>query len=111
MEQQNFNEAMRLVNEALAIDNKNSALFYNKGLIYIAMNNYAASTAPFYKAIELDKNNIKAYYYLGVAFDNLSEGQNALEYYKKFVENLPEDDYGESEILNNAKIRIEKLSR
>ncbi len=111
METQNFNEAMRLVNEAISIDGKNSALFFNKGLIYIAMNNYAASTAPFYKAIELDKNNIQAYYYLGVAFDNLSEGQNALEYYKKFVENLPEDDYGESEKLNNAKVRIEKLSR
>ncbi len=111
LEQQNFQEAMKLVNEAIAIDGKNSVLFYYKGLIYIAMNNYAASTALFYKAIELDKNNLPAYYYLGVAFDNLSEGQNALEYYKKYVENLPEDDYGESERLNNAKMRIEKLSR
>ena len=111
IELQNFDEAMRLVNKAISIDGKNSTLFFHKGLIYIAMNNYAAATAPLYKAIELDKNNILAYYYLGVAFDNLSEGQNALENYKKFVDYLPQDDYGQSEILNNAKLRIEKLSR
>ena len=36
---------------------------------------------------------------------------NIIKNYKKFIENLPEDNYGESEKLNNAKIRIEKLSR
>lgn len=111
IEAQNYNDAMRLVNEAISIDGKNSALFFNKGVIYIAMNNYAAATAPLYKSIELDKKNIQAYYYLGVAFDNLSESKNALEYYKKYVENLPDDEYGESERLNYAKVRIEKLSR
>ena len=64
---------MRLINEALSINKKDSALYYYQGLTYIAMNNYAAATAPLYKALELDKNNVIAYFYLGLAFDNLSE--------------------------------------
>ncbi len=108
---QNYDESMRLINEALKINKKDSGLYYYQGLTYIAMNNYAASTAPLYKAIELDKNNNLAYFYLGLAFDNLSEPDNALAYYRKFIELLPKDDYGESEKLNYAKSRIEKLSK
>lgn len=110
-EVQNYNEAMRLIKEALKINKKDSALYYYQGLTYIAMNNYAAATAPLYKAIELDKNNTMAYFYLGLTFDNLSEPNNALNYYKKFITLLPADDYGESEKLNYAKTRIEKLSK
>ena len=110
-EAQNYDESMRLINEALKINKKDSGLYYYQGLTYIAMNNYAAATAPLYKAIELDKNNNLAYFYLGLAFDNLSEPDNALAYYRKFIELLPKDDYGESEKLNYAKSRIEKLSK
>ena len=62
-----------------------------------------------YKCLELDKNNIQVYFYLGLAFDNLSESENALTYYKKFIDLLPKDDYGESEKLDYAKARINKL--
>ena len=111
IDNQNYKEAMRLVDEALKIDLKNSNLYYLKGVIYISLNNYAAATAPLYKAIELDKNNYSAYYYLGVAFDNLSEQKNALEYYKKYLQYLPSDDYGESEKKEYANVRIKKLSQ
>ncbi len=107
---QDFTEAMKLTEEALKIDKKNSALYFYKGMILIAQNNYAAATAPLYKAIELNKNNFEAYYYLGVAFDNLSEPQNALEYYKEFIERLPKDDFGESEKRDYANARIKKLA-
>ena len=108
---QNYEEAMRLVKEALSINKKDSVLYYYQGLIYIAMNNYAASTAPLFKAIELDKNNTLAYFYLALSFDNLAETDNALAYYRKFLAKLPADDYAESEKLNYAKSRIEKLSK
>lgn len=110
-ESQNYTEAMRLIDEALKINKKDSLLYYYKGLTYIAQNNYSASTAPLYKAVDLDKNNIPAYFYLGLAFDNLSEYENALSYYKKFINLLPKDDYGESEKLKYAQSRIEKLSK
>ena len=109
IDNQNYTEAMKLTEEALNIDSKNSALFFYKAMILIAQNNYAAATAPLYKAIELNKDNLDAYYYLGVAFDNLSEPENALEYYKEFIKRLPLDDFGESEKKDYANLRIKKL--
>lgn len=109
-ERQDYESAMNFVDSAMAIYDKDATLYYYKALIYIAMNNYAAATAPLYKSLYLDGNNILCYFYLGLAFDNLSEKENALDNYKKFVENLPADDYGESEKLEYAKARIEKLS-
>ena len=109
LDNQNYTEAMKLTEEALNIDSKNSALFFYKAMILIAQNNYAAATAPLYKAIELNKDNLDAYYYLGVAFDNLSEPENALEYYKEFIKRLPLDDFGESEKKDYANLRIKKL--
>ena len=73
------------------------------------MNKYAQSTAFLYKAAELD-NIPSAYYYLGVAFDNLSEPKNALENYKKYINGLSDDDFEESEKRDYAKARILKLS-
>ena len=110
-EAQNYDEAMRLTDEALAINPKDAALYYYKGLTYIAMNNYASATAPLYKSIDLDKTNTLAYFYLALSFDNLSEPENALSYYQKFIQLLPKDELGESEKLNYAKARIEKLSK
>ena len=110
-EAQNYDEAMRLTDEALAINPKDAALYYYKGLTYIAMNNYASATAPLYKSIDLDKTNTLAYFYLALSFDNLSEPENALSYYKKFIQLLPKDELGESEKLNYANARIEKLSK
>ena len=108
-EAQNYAESMRLVDEALKINKKDPNLYFYKALNYIAQNNYAASTAHLYKCLELDKNNIQVYFYLGLAFDNLSESKNALTYYKKYIELLPKDVYGESEKLDYAKARISKL--
>ena len=108
-EAQNYTESMRLVDEALKINKKDPNLYFYKALNYIAQNNYAASTAHLYKCLELDKNNIQVYFYLGLAFDNLSESKNALTYYKKYIELLPKDVYGESEKLDYAKARISKL--
>lgn len=110
-EAQNYEESMRLINEALTINPNDAALYYYKGLTYIAMNNYAAATAPLYKSINIDKTNTLAYFYLALSFDNLSEPENALSYYKKFIQLLPKDELGESEKLNYANSRIEKLSK
>ena len=109
LDAQNYDEAMTYVNQALKIDANSSNMYFYKGLIYIAQSNFAASTAALYKSIELDETNVLPYYYLGIAFDNLSEQENALTYYKKFLELLPEDQYGESERVQFAQARIQKI--
>lgn len=109
VESQNYTEAVRLINEAKSINKKDSALYYYMGLIYIAQNNYSASTAELYKCLEFDPNNILANFYLGIAFDNLSEKSNALMYYQKYIGQVKSDDFGESERKEYAKARIQKL--
>ncbi len=109
MEAQNYTEAMRLVNEAMAIDKKSADLYYYKSLIFIAQNNYAASTATLYKCLELNRNYKDAYFYLGAAFDNLGETQNALNNYKRFLDMTKDDILGSNERIDYAKARIEKL--
>ncbi len=109
IESQNYTEAERLINEALKINKKDAMLYYYRGLTYIAQNNYAASTAELYKCLEYDKNNTLANFYLGIAFDNLAEKNNALTYYQKFVNLLANDDFGESERREYAQARIQKL--
>ena len=109
MEAQNYEEAMRLVNEAMAIDKKSADLYYYKSLIYIAMNNYAASTSTLYKCIELNRNYTDAYFYLGAAFDNLGEKDNALTNYKRYIDMTRGNEIGATERIEYAKARIERL--
>ena len=78
-------------------------------MIFIAQNNYAASTATLYKCLELNRNYKDAYFYLGAAFDNLGETQNALNNYKRFLDMTKDDILGSNERIDYAKARIEKL--
>ncbi len=108
-EQQRYDEAWNQIEKALNISDDISALHFYKGLIYIAKNNYAASTAEFSKSIKIDENSVLSYYYLALAFDNLGERISAYECYEKFLEVIPKDFYGSSDAIEYAKARIEKL--
>ena len=111
LDSQNYEEAMRLIDAALSIDPNSSELYFYKGLCNIAQSNYAESTAALYKSIELDENNVLAHFYLGVAFDNLSEEQNALNYYERFLQLLAVDEYQETEKAEYARARIQKIKK
>lgn len=106
---ENFEEAEKLVDEALKLSTEIAEIQFYKGLLQITNHNYAASTAYLYKCIELDKNYYAAYFFLAVAFDNLSEQENALVNYQKYIDIVPKDLYDETEKINFAKARIEKL--
>lgn len=110
-EAQNYEETERLIDEALKIAPNSAVLYYYQGLTYIAKNNYAASTASLYKSLELDSSNIFTYYYLGITFDNLSEYENAYNCYVQFLKLLPPDELGESDKIQHAKSRINKLQK
>lgn len=106
---ENFEEAEKLVDEALKISPNIAEIQYYKGILQISKHNYAGSTAYLYKCLELDKKYYLAYFYLAIVFDNLSEHENALINYQKFVETIPKDAYDETEKINYSKARIEKL--
>ncbi|MBQ8887673.1 MAG: tetratricopeptide repeat protein [Candidatus Gastranaerophilales bacterium] len=109
IEQENYNEATRLVDDALKTSKNVPQLYFYKALTQIAQNNYAASTANLYKCIELEPRNYLAYFYLAIAFDNLSEYSNAKTNYQKFVNLVPKEAFEETERINYAKSRIAKL--
>ncbi len=109
IEAQNYDEALRLVNTAIETDKKSADLYYYKSLILIAQNNYAASTATLYRCLELNRNYKDAYFYLGAAFDNLGETQNALNNYKRYIEMTNGSEIGSTERIEYAKTRIDKL--
>lgn len=106
---ENFEEAEKIVDEALKLSAEIAEIQFYKGVLQIAKHNYAGSTAYLYKCLEIDKNYYLAYFYLAIVFDNLSEHENALINYQKFVETIPKDTYDETEKINYSKLRIEKL--
>ena len=110
-EMQNYKEAERLTDEALKISNEVAELNYYKGILLNTRDKFEESTAYFYKCIELNKKHYLAYLSLAIVFDNLSERENALINYKKFIEVIPKDLYDEQEKINYAKNRIEKLEQ
>lgn len=111
MEAQNYTEAMRIINDTLEINSDAADLYYYKALVYIALNNYAAASASLYKCIELDSSYTDAYFYMGASFDNLGEYENAVIYYKKFIDLLKNNEKSRAERIKYAQNRILKLEK
>ena len=111
MEAQNYIEAMRIINDTLEINSDAADLYYYKALVYIALNNYAAASASLYKCIELDSGYTDAYFYMGASFDNLGEYENAVIYYKKFIDLLKNNEKNRAERIKYAQNRILKLEK
>lgn len=61
-------EAVKVLNNAIALDPNNAALIYTSGTIYSNLNNFEAAEAAFLKAIELGDKN--AGFDLGVLYFN-----------------------------------------
>ena len=53
-------------------------------------------------------NNVKAHYWLGIAYEELGEKDKAIEEYKTFLDTWKDADFNSPEI-NDAKVRLEKL--
>jgi hypothetical protein len=52
--------------------------------------------------------NVKAHYWLGVAYQKLGEKEMAIKEYKIFLDTWKDADFNSPE-LNDAKIRLQKL--
>ena len=111
MEAQNYQEALRLVNEAMSVDPKSADLYYYKSLINIALNNYSSAVATLFKCVKIAPDYTDAYFYLGAAFDNLNEKDNAYLYYYKFLNMVKGNEIGETERIEYAKFRLSKLKQ
>ncbi|WP_111308607.1 tetratricopeptide repeat protein [Confluentibacter sediminis] len=72
MELKNYEEAFKNYGYVILL-NPNSSAFYNRGLALLSINYYKEAKNDFYKAIQLDKNNLPCYFYIGVTHLFLGE--------------------------------------
>lgn len=91
-EKANYVEALKLVNQILAEDVKNTYAFYYRGMIYDAQKKPSPAIADYQKALTFNKDLIICHYLLAVDYDTLSQFKNALNSYKKFVALTEEDN-------------------
>ncbi|WP_428240825.1 tetratricopeptide repeat protein [Gynuella sp.] len=80
---QNFDEARRLLEGALAMAPNDKSTLINYGTVLCDMGNHKEATTYLKKAIDQGSENKHAFYNLGVALINCSTHENAMVYMKK----------------------------
>jgi len=71
-------------------DPEKSRLYFNEGVDYLYTSQFEEAIEKLQKAIKVDGNNYEAYYYLGCAYMNLHQKDNAKIYWLKSVEIKPD---------------------
>lgn len=87
----NFEEAIALFQQALAIDPANAAARYEIGRIYAANRNFSAALSYARDAYEIDPDNIWYARQLGELYSELGQLNNSIEIFRDIVKKHPDD--------------------
>jgi len=85
-----FNEKLVRISEILGNTSYRSIFLYNRGLIKIYREEWEESILDFKDAIDLDPENLNAYYYRGDAYAKLKDYYHAVKDYDRLTEALPD---------------------
>jgi len=85
----NFNQAINFYGKALKEGKHSSKLYSNLGICFFGLNRMKAANQSLKKALDLDKNNEYAIFYLGLISSNFKAYPTALKYYSKTIEINP----------------------
>lgn len=119
MELKNYKEAFNNFGNSILL-NPNSDAFSTRGLALLSINYYKEAQADFYKAIELDRNNLPCYFYIGVTHLFLGEFVPAISAFTESIkiDSLDFDAYlglAITQVKANdkaqAKVNFEKAKR
>ena len=69
-------DLVALLDNAIASDPDNADLWFGRGRIFYALNNYDESIASFKKIVELQPDRFDGYYYLGVFYTIKGDAMN-----------------------------------
>ena len=83
--QGNYNGAISLYDQVLAMDPNNIKALYNKGKALILLGNYNVGIAFYDKVLSLDPNNIGSLYNKGNALGKLGNYNGAISLYDKIL--------------------------
>jgi tetratricopeptide (TPR) repeat protein len=93
-EAEEYEEAVKAYDEALAIDNFIFEIWFNKGAALYAMSDFEAARDCYEEALEINPDDAEAWNNIGNCHSRLTDGEAALEAYTRAVALKP--DYAEA---------------
>ena len=102
----NFDEALKIYNELIAQDNKNSQLLLFLGTLYLQINNFNLAKDYLEQAFSIDKNNTLIINNLAIAYEKLEEKDKAISLLEKSIEisqNNPETLFRIANLFSSEK--------
>jgi len=93
-ETEEFEEAVKAYDEALAIDNFIFEIWFNKGAALYALRDFEKAKECYEEALEINPDDAEAWNNLGNCFSRLADGQPAIEAYTRAV--ALKSDYAEA---------------
>ena len=111
-----YDKAMKYYLKALSLDavseskNRGIYIYLNTrvGSIYYQMKDYLQAIEHLGKAVSIFpyRDNVEAYYYLGLSYDKIGEKEKAREYFSRVIESAPQ-----SEFAREAEKKLKKIDK
>ncbi len=102
----NYNEALLTLNTALITEPENADIYYQRGMVYDAMEKYPLAISDYEHAVKYNSGLAMAYYALAVDYDLLKNYSEAKKWYEKFIEKSQDT---ENEYVKYSKQRISRF--
>ncbi len=108
MEQGDFDDAEKLLEEAADLDEDNYMAVYELGYLYLLKKDYDTAEDHFEDLVEMDNITPQCWQMLGNVYDMNGKHEDALETYKKGLEEFPESGalYYELGVVSKDSIEL-----
>lgn len=104
--QGNYKDSLLTLNTALITEPENADIYYQRGMVYDAMNKYPLAISDYKLAVKHNPNLTMAYYSLAVDYDLMKNYPEAKQWYQKFIDKSQNQ---EDEYVKYSKERISQL--
>ena len=105
IEEQKYDEALKVLNQALANNPRNPDAYYYMASVFDAQGKAQLAIDNYKKSIEFNPKQDVTYYLIAIDYENLHNIKDALDYYKKFLSVYKVDD----EYSQYVKARIPEI--
>ena len=85
LDEKNYKESLKLLNESLQINPNDSECYSNKGIVNFKLKNIEEAISNYKKAISLDKNNYNAFFNLGNLYKEINMLDESIENFNEAI--------------------------